>query len=307
ECNDLVRTNSPDRLVEFAREPLAVLLRRLAGGAIAVLVAGRHMLDIHEQRRELGPAPGVAAHRERTEGVAVVTLAAGDEAAALRLADLHEILASHLERGLHGLRATRHEICMAGACRRPPDQVVRKFLGHVRCEEAGMRVGELAELLAHRLEHVRMAVAEARDRRAAGGIDVVPTLAVAQVDALARDRCRVAAREVAVEDCGHRVLLVYLLVAVAGSTYTCSASRCPCTVRSRPRTASPPSVAIACSRVSASASAPVMDWKYEGVSVWASNTRCAGLAMGESGLSVIATSAMPRPAALRATSRARRA
>ena len=55
------------------------------------------MLDVDQQRRELPAAPGVAADRQRPEGVAVITVAAGDEARALRLALLDEVLPRELQ------------------------------------------------------------------------------------------------------------------------------------------------------------------------------------------------------------------
>ena len=53
EGDDAVRTQPGDGLFELTRQPLAVGSRRLAFGAIAVLVARRDVRDIDQQRREL--------------------------------------------------------------------------------------------------------------------------------------------------------------------------------------------------------------------------------------------------------------
>ena len=65
---------------------------------------------------------------ERAERVAVVALAAGDEARALRLADLEEILPRELQRGLGPFGAGGAEIGMREAAGFA-DQDVGEFLG----------------------------------------------------------------------------------------------------------------------------------------------------------------------------------
>ena len=90
------------------------------------------------------------------------------------LADLDEVLARHLQRRLHALRAAGDEVGVAGAGRRLPDQVGGELLGDLGGEEAGVRVGELVDLRMHRGDDVRMPVAEAGDGGAAGGVDVLP-------------------------------------------------------------------------------------------------------------------------------------
>src|SRR5690606_33635529 len=107
EADDPLGAQAPDRLVEFARKPLAVLLGALARGPVAIFVARRHMLHVHQQGTELGAAPGIASHRKGAERVAVIALPAGDEALPPRFADLDEVLPGHLERRLDGLRAAR--------------------------------------------------------------------------------------------------------------------------------------------------------------------------------------------------------
>src|SRR5262245_12792358 len=52
-----------------------------------------------------------------------------------------------------------------------PDELFGKLFGHVRREEAGVRISELRGLLRHRLEHARMLVAETRHRGAARAVE----------------------------------------------------------------------------------------------------------------------------------------
>ena len=81
--------------------------------------------------------------------------------AALRLADLDEILARHLERRLDRLRAAADQIDMAKPGRGVLDQPVGEALGDFGGEKGRVRVGQRVELLAHGGEHVRMPMAEA--------------------------------------------------------------------------------------------------------------------------------------------------
>ena len=119
------------------------------------------MVRLDQERLELRAPPRISAGGEGAERVAVVALAAGDDMAALRLADLDEILARHLERRLHRLRAAAYQIDVIEAGGGVLDQTVGEAFGGLGGEKGGMRVGELIELLAHGGEHVRMSVAEA--------------------------------------------------------------------------------------------------------------------------------------------------
>ena len=131
------------------------------------------MRDVDQQRRELRAPPLVAADRERAQRVAVVALPPGDEVRALRLPDLDEVLARHLERRLDRLRAAADEVDVAHAGGRVRDQLVGQRLGDLGGEEARVRVGEPVDLRVHRREHVGVAVAEAGHRGAAAGVEVL--------------------------------------------------------------------------------------------------------------------------------------
>ena len=168
-----------------------------AGGVVAVAfalpleaigVAGVDVMGLDQQRLERRPPPGVAARRQRAERVAVVALPARDDAATLRLARLDEILPRHLERGLDGLGPAADQIDAAQARRRVGYEPVGEPLGGLGGEEGGVGVGERVELPAQRRDHRRVAMAEARDRRAAGGVEIAPALGVDDLDAGAEDR-----------------------------------------------------------------------------------------------------------------------
>ena len=140
-------------------------------------------MGLDEQGLELGAPPGVAADGERTQRVAVIALAARNDMAALRLADLDKILARHLERRLDRLRTAADQIDVAQPGRRVLDQPVGQTLGDFGREKGRVRVGQRLELASHRGQHVRMPVAEAGHRRAARCIEVAPTFGVDDLDA----------------------------------------------------------------------------------------------------------------------------
>ncbi len=198
-----LRAQLLDLVLELLSEPLAVPARRLAGLAAPILEAGRDMMGLDQQRRELLAAPFVAADRERAQRVAVIALPPADEVPALGLADLDEVLARHLQRRLDGLRAAADEVDMADAGGRMRDQVVAQLLRDLRGEEAGVRVGELVELGVHGGKHVGMAVAEAGHRRAARGVDVLFAGRVPDVNAFAAHGHGVVVGDRAMHDAGH--------------------------------------------------------------------------------------------------------
>jgi hypothetical protein len=204
EGDDGLGSQAVDGLGQLGHQPLAVLFGGFVRPAVAVLVARRDMGDLDQQRCELRPPPGIAAHGQRPQRVAMVALAPRDEVAALRLADLDEVLARHLQRGLDGLGAAADEVGVADADRRVRHQVVRQRLGHLGGEEAGVRIGHPVDLGVHGLQHVRMAVTEAGHRRAAGGVDVLATLVVGDDAAPGRDGTRQVQAELAVDDAAGR-------------------------------------------------------------------------------------------------------
>ena len=118
-------------------------------------------MGLDQQGLELGAPPGVAANRKRAKRVAVIALAPRNDMATLRLADLDEILARHLERRLDRLGTAADQIDMAHSGRRVLDQPVGEALGDFGGEKGRVRVGHRVELPPHRGEHVGMTMAKA--------------------------------------------------------------------------------------------------------------------------------------------------
>ena len=133
----------------------------------------------------------------------MVALPPRDERRALRLPDLDEVLARHLERRLDRFGAAAHEVRVARPGRRRPDQPVGELLGHLGREEARVRVGELVRLRVHRRQHVGVPVTEAGHRGAAAGVEVLLAGGVGDEHAAAGDGDRRRAAKVAVQDVGH--------------------------------------------------------------------------------------------------------
>ncbi len=173
ECDDVFAADALDRSCKLLRQPLTVLLGRFAVALVAIRVSRRNMLDVDQQRRELPPAPLVAADRQRAERIAVIAVAACDKARALRLTLLNEILPRELQRSFHRFRAAGHQISVRGAAGRRRDQRVRQLLGDFGRKKARVRVRDAIDLRVHRSQHVRMAVTEARHRSAAGRVQIL--------------------------------------------------------------------------------------------------------------------------------------
>ena len=153
-----------------------------------VILETRFYMGDVDQQWLVGLAPrGVAAGGQRSQGVAMVALAPGDEAAARRLADLEAILPGQLHRGLVGLRTTGQEVHLTDALGGPGHQMLGQGLGGLVGEKAGVRKGQAPDLLDHGLDHRRMGVAEAGHRRSARGVEVAFTAAVDQVGPFAGD------------------------------------------------------------------------------------------------------------------------
>jgi hypothetical protein len=173
-------------------------------------------MGLDQQRGELLAPPRIAADREGAERVAVIALAPGDEMPPLRLALFDEILSRHLQRRLNGFRAAGDVIDMADSGRCAADQMVGQLLGRLGGEEAGMGISQLAGLFLHGAGYVRMAMAKAAHRRAAGGVDVTLAGGILDIDPLAADGDRIFVIDDAMQDAGAHedILLRELLDAV---------------------------------------------------------------------------------------------
>ena len=203
EADDGLGPDPENCILQLAQQPLDISGVGFAGLPVAVGVARADMLGLDQQRLKLFAPPGVAAHREGAERVAVIALAARDEAPPLRLADLEKVLARHLERRLDRLGAAGAEEDLVEPRGRARDQAVGERLGRLVAEEAGMREGELAHLAADRLDDALMAVPETGHGGAAAGVDVALAVAIDDLDAVAANGYRIVLVEPAIENMAH--------------------------------------------------------------------------------------------------------
>jgi len=72
-------------------------------GQLSVGVARGQVCGRHQQRGKRLAPPGIAANRQRAQGVAVITLTPSNEVLTLGLSDLDEVLSGHLQRRFNGL------------------------------------------------------------------------------------------------------------------------------------------------------------------------------------------------------------
>ena len=115
----------------------------------------------------------------------MIALPAGDEMGALGLADLDEVLAGQLQRGLGAFRAGGAEIGVGQTAGFAVQHDVREVLGGLAAERAGVGVGHGGGLAADGLGDAAVAVAEAGNRGAARSVDDARAVGEVQVDALA--------------------------------------------------------------------------------------------------------------------------
>src|SRR5438270_9583668 len=98
----------------------------------------------------------------------MVALTASDEAGALGLADLDEVLAGELDRGFVAFGAGGAEVGAAKAARLVADKAFGKFFGSVVGEQDCVDVCDVGELFSDCFIDPRMAMTQAGDRSAAG-------------------------------------------------------------------------------------------------------------------------------------------
>jgi hypothetical protein len=260
EAGDILRAEPEDLRLELVGHPPRIRLLGFCGILEAIGEAGGDLRDVDQQRPVRLTPPRVAARGEGAERVAVVALPSRDEEAARRLAFLEEILAAHLQRRFHRLRAAGHKIDPVHAGRRVADQKIGELFGNRGREERRVRIGEAGRLVLKGRDDGRMPVTEARHGSTAGGIDVAAALVVEEMDAGAADRDRRRDPRVAGEDVVHGALRA------TGSTYVPIAASL-CCVRSMALSTSLPRAASTASNVSTVAPAAVSEWKKDGVSV----------------------------------------
>ena len=110
ESGDVARPQAQNLGFQFVGGAAPVFGLRLVVAAMAVGIAGRDVRGVDEHFLVGLAPPHVAAHRKRADGIAVIALAARDEARARRVAALQVILARHLQRRLDRLGAARQHI-----------------------------------------------------------------------------------------------------------------------------------------------------------------------------------------------------
>jgi hypothetical protein len=204
EGSDVARAEALELGFEFAREALGVLCFRLVGALPAVGEAGGDQGESVGQEGGVGRATHhVAAGGEGAERVAVVALPAGDEAGALGLADLEEVLAGKLDGGFVAFGAGGTEIGVAEAAGFVADEGFREFLGRLVGEQGGVDVGDLGELFGDRGVDPWMAVAEAGDGGTAGAVDDFAAVGGVQKDPFPSRREHGIGEHGAVEDAAH--------------------------------------------------------------------------------------------------------
>ena len=91
----------------------------------------------------------------------MIALPPRDEALALRLAGLEEILPRDLDRGLDRLRSAADEIDISETAGLMADQLLGEFFRRLGGKERSVGVNELSRLLGHRGKHARVLMAKA--------------------------------------------------------------------------------------------------------------------------------------------------
>src|SRR5262249_25571481 len=196
-------TDLVDLAVELLRQALPILVRAFVRTAFSILINWRDVMRFDQQRREWLALPFAPADGERAERHAVIALPSRDDVLALQLTALDEKLARQLQRRLDRLGTATDEQPVVNPVRRMRDEVVGQFFGDPRCEETGMRVFEAVQLSANRRIHSRMRMAEAGHGGAAGGVDVVLAIRIADENSSPARCDRVVVADLAMKDVRH--------------------------------------------------------------------------------------------------------
>jgi hypothetical protein len=203
ESDDGVAAELLDPAFELAGQARAIVLRRLLGPTLAIFVDRRDMVRLDQQRSELLTLPFPAAGRQRAERAAVIALAARDDVSPMRLPKLDEVLARELEGSLDRFRPAADEEDAAHARRRVGAEIGSELLRDRGGEEAGMRIGQSIELLAHGRQNIRVRMPEAGHRGPAGSVDVLVAGSVADDHAAAGCGHGIGMPDLAMQYMGH--------------------------------------------------------------------------------------------------------
>ena len=104
------------------------------------------------------------------------------------VARFDEVLSRHFQRGFDGFGAAGNEVGVSQAAGLVSDQHFGQFFRWGGGEEAGVGVGQGADLALDRLDNALVLVAEATDRRAAGCVEDLAPVGGGEPDAVTGDR-----------------------------------------------------------------------------------------------------------------------
>ena len=144
----------------------------------------------------------------------MIALAPGDEAVAVILPDLDEILPRHFQCRLDGFRAAGHEIDFVDPVWRHADEQIRQFFGGGGGKERSMGEWESVRLGLDRLYDIGIGMTEATDRGAAGTVQVTLAVRVNNIDSITFFGARHVCQNLSLEYVGH--VCVPLALAMKG-------------------------------------------------------------------------------------------
>ena len=188
ECSHRIWAEALKFGLQLGRQPRHEIRFRFVVAFLVIGERSRHVAEGRRQQRRVGFAtPGVSACRQGPERIAVVALAPGDEALALRLTAFDKILPRQFDAGLDRFRSAADEVGIGEPARFIADELLGQRFGRLRREEAGMGISELRRLPCDSLDHARVLMPEAGNGGAAGAVENPPAILGNEPDAVAAD------------------------------------------------------------------------------------------------------------------------
>ena len=172
---DVARAAAQKGILELARGPGRLLLRRAAAADVGVRHRGHGMLVEHRlvERPPLG-----ARERERAVRRAVERRPARDQVGLARTPAQLPVAPGELDRRLDRLRAGRVEEAPGVGQRRDGAQLLGELQHRPVAEREAVGERELGDLPLHDLDEPGVAVAERHDHRPAAGVEVAAAVLV---------------------------------------------------------------------------------------------------------------------------------
>ena len=172
ECGYRVGAEALEFGLQFGSQPRHKISFGFIVALLVIRECRRHVAEGGRQQRRIGfAAPGVSACRQRAECIAMIALATGDEALALRLTAFDKILPRQFDAGFDRFRSAADEVGVGEAARFVADEQVGQRLRRLRGEKAGMGISELRRLPGDGLDHARMLMSETGNGSSAGAIE----------------------------------------------------------------------------------------------------------------------------------------